>query len=148
MFTRLWRPSWLGRDPFGAGLGHLERDVMEILWQDGPMNVRDVQGRLARPAAYTTVMTTLDRLFKKGFVHRQREGRAFIYRPSCTRGEIEAAVAKRLVSGLLQQGTGAARPLLSNLVDAVADEDAGLLDELEALVKAKRRAGKHPDGAR
>ena len=141
MFTRVWRPSWLGRDPLSAGLGHLERDVMEILWRDGRMTVRHVQGRLARPAAYTTVMTTLDRLFKKGFVHRQREGRAFIYRPSCTRAEIEAAVAKRLVSGLLQQA-GAARPLLSNLVDAVADEDAGLLDELEALVKAKRRAGK------
>jgi predicted transcriptional regulator len=141
MFTRVWRPSWLGRDPLSAGLGHLERDVMEILWRDGRMTVRNVQGRLARPAAYTTVMTTLDRLFKKGFVHRQREGRAFIYRPSCARGEIEATVAKRLVSGLLQQA-GAARPLLSNLVDAVADEDAGLLDELEALVKAKRRAGR------
>jgi predicted transcriptional regulator len=149
MFTRLWRPSRLGRDPLSAGLGHLELDVMEILWRDGRMNVRDVQGRLARPAAYTTVMTTLDRLFKKGFVHRQREGRAFVYRPSCTRAEIEAAVAKRLVSDLMEQGTGAARPLLSNLVDAVADQDAGLLDELEALVKAKRRAGKRgPEGAR
>lgn len=149
MFTGLWRLSWLGRDPLRAGLGHLERDVMEILWRGGRLNVRDVQGKLARPAAYTTVMTTLDRLFKKGFVHRQREGRAFIYRPSCTRAEIEAAVTRRLVSGLLEQGSGAARPLLSNLVDAVADQDAGLLDELEALVKARRRAGtRGPEDAR
>src|SRR5438128_8928980 len=49
-------------------LGPLEITVMEILWQRGESNVRDVAEKLDRPLAYTTVMTTLDRLFKKGLL--------------------------------------------------------------------------------
>ena len=52
-------------------LGPLEVTVMEILWARGESNVRDVVDRLDRPLAYTTVMTTLDRLFKKGLLLRR-----------------------------------------------------------------------------
>jgi predicted transcriptional regulator len=141
MFNGSWRPAWFGRgrDPLRAAFGHLERDVMDVLWRSEAVNVRDVQQRLPRSVAYTTVMTTLDRLFKKGFVDRTREGRAFRYTAVYSREQVEARVAAGLVSGFLHEGSGAARPLLSNLVDAVAEEDAGLLDELEELVREKRR---------
>ena len=140
MFNERWRPAWLGRgrDPLRAALGHLERDVMEIVWGGSAMNVRDVQARLPRSAAYTTVMTTLDRLYKKGFISRTREGRAFVYTATHTRAEVEAAVASGLLTGFLQEDTSRATPLLSNLVDVVAERDDSLLDELEALVRAKR----------
>jgi predicted transcriptional regulator len=139
MFNGLWRPAWLGRgrDPLRAAFGHLERDVMEVMWRDAPLSVRDVQAQLPRAVAYTTVMTTLDRLFKKGFVERERQGRAFVYTSKHSREQIEGAVAAGLLAGILQQGS--ARPLLSNLVDVVADRDAALLDELEALVRERRR---------
>jgi predicted transcriptional regulator len=101
-------------------LGRLEREVMDIVWRGGRVSVRDVQASLSRTVAYTTVMTTLDRLYKKGFVERERDGRAFLYRA-------------------LQSHVEAARPLLSNLVDAVGERDAALLDELELLVKEKRK---------
>lgn len=141
MFNGLWRPAWLGRgrDPLRAALGHLERDVMEVLWRRSPLSVRDVQAALTRTVAYTTVMTTLDRLFKKGFIDRERHGRAFSYRATHSRQQVEGAVAAGLLTGLLQQEGSVARPLLSNLVDAVADRDATLLDELEDLVRSKRR---------
>ena len=113
---------------------------MEIVWRGDPLNVREVQSHLPRTMAYTTVMTTLDRLFKKGFVDRVREGRAFVYTAKHSREEVENAVAAGLLTGFLQ-GNSAARPLLSNLVDVVAERDEALLDELEALVRAKRRAG-------
>ena len=113
---------------------------MEIVWRGDPLNVREVQSHLPRTVAYTTVMTTLDRLFKKGFVDRVREGRAFVYTARHSREEVESAVAAGLLTGFLQ-GSSAARPLLSNLVDVVAERDEALLDELEALVRAKRRAG-------
>jgi predicted transcriptional regulator len=89
--------------------------------------------------AYTTVMTTLDRLFKKGFVARTREGRAFVYCATRTRPQTEAAVASGIVSGLFSGG--AAVPILSNLVDAVGSQDGGadLLDALEEMVRDKRR---------
>ena len=140
MFNGLWRPVWLGRgrDPLRAAFGHLEREVMEVIWRSESPTVRDVQQQLARPAAYTTVMTTLDRLFKKGFVARVRKGRAFLYTAAHTREQVEAAVAAGLLTGFLEEGTRA-RPLLSNLVDAVADQDTALLDELDALVRRKRR---------
>lgn len=142
MFNGSWRPAWFGRgrDPLRAAFGHLERDVMEVLWRRPSGNVRDVQGALPRPIAYTTVMTTLDRLFKKGFVTRGRQGRAFVYTAAYSRDEVQAAVAAGVLTGLFQPGSGAARPLLSNLVNVVAEEDDGLLDELEALIREKRKS--------
>jgi predicted transcriptional regulator len=140
MFNGLWRPVWLGRgrDPLRAAFGHLEREVMAIVWRGDAVCVRDVQQQLSRPAAYTTVMTTLDRLFKKGFVTRARKGRGFVYSAGYTREQVEAAVAAGLLTGFLAEGERA-RPVLSNLVDVVAQHDAALLDELEELVRRKRR---------
>jgi predicted transcriptional regulator len=140
MFKGVWNLSWRqAGDPLRAALGHLEREVMEVVWQTGETTVRQVRAALPRPVAYTTVMTTLDRLFKKGFVVRSRTGRAFLYRPLHTRQQTEAAVASGLVSGLFSRG--AAVPILSNLVDAVGSQDGGadLLDALEEMVRDKRR---------
>jgi predicted transcriptional regulator len=143
MFNGLWRPAWLGRgrDPLRAALGHLERDVMEVIWRVDTATVRDVQERLPRTAAYTTVMTTLDRLFKKGFVERVRQGRAFVYRAAHSREQVETAVTAGLLTGFLGESRRAL-PLLSNLVDAVAEQDETLLDELDALIREKRTAAR------
>ena len=139
MFNGLWRPAWLGRgrDPLRAAFGHLERNVMEIMWQVETASVRDVQTRLPGRPAYTTVMTTLDRLFKKGFVKRERKGRAFLYAAAHSRTQVETAVAAGLLTGFLEEGR--ARPLLSNLVDVVAEQDEALLDELDALIRERKR---------
>jgi predicted transcriptional regulator len=144
MFKGLWtmRGRRAGRDPLGAALGSLEREVMDVMWAGGTFVVREVQARLPRQVAYTTVMTTLDRLFKKGFVTRTRAGRAFSYSASQTREQVEAAVAAGVLSGLLSNRAGAAAmPILSNLVDAVGREEGGLdmLNELERIVREKRR---------
>jgi len=146
MFNGLWRPAWLGRgrDPLRAAFGHLEREVMEVMWQVEAASVRDVQQRLTRTSAYTTVMTTLDRLFKKGFVGRVRKGRAFVYTAAHSREQVQAAVTAGLLTGFLQESSGA-RPLLSNLVDVVAERDEALLDELDALIKEKRRSAARGD---
>ena len=144
MFTRSWR-SILGvlrtpadKDPLAAALGRLERQVMEVVWLHESVSVKDVQTELPRRVAYTTVMTTMDRLFKKGMLDRERDGRAFRYRAAHTRQDVERAVAGGLLRALLEAG-GADRPMLSNLVDAISEKDNALLDELEALVREKRR---------
>ena len=86
-------------------------------------------------------MTTLDRLYKKGFLVRARVGRAYSYRTEHPREQTEASVAAGVLSGLLTQGSGAVMPILSNLVDAVGREEGGLdmLNTLEDLVREKRR---------
>ena len=144
MFTASWRfilgvfkgPS--ATDPLAAALGRLERQVMDVVWQHAHVSVKDVQAGLSRRVAYTTVMTTMDRLFKKGMLARERDGRAFRYKASYTREEMERVVAGGLLRALLDAG-GAARPMLSNLVDAIGEKDKALLDELEQLVREKRR---------
>jgi len=128
---------WGKRPP----LGSLERQVMDVMWAGGEYTVRDVQARLSKPVAYTTAMTTLDRLYKKGLVTRTQSGRAFVYAPAQSREQFETAVANGVVAGLIARRTDAALPILSNLVEAVGDQDdaADLLDALEALVRDKRR---------
>ena len=146
MFKRPWRAFVDGlrdasgqRDTLGAALGRLEREVMEIVWRSGGVNVRDVRAQIPRAVAYTTVMTTLDRLFKKGLLHRERDGRAFVYRAALTQQDMEEAIATGLLRGLLEVDAGRSRPFLSNLVDTIGDRDSALLDELEELVREKRR---------
>jgi predicted transcriptional regulator len=144
MFTSSWRSllalfkAPAANDPLSAALGRLEREVMEVVWRHERVSVKDVQAAIPRPMAYTTVMTTLDRLFKKGMLHRERESRAFRYRAAYTRQDLERAVAAGLLRAMLEPG-GAARPMLSNLVDAIGEQDRALLDELEALIREKRR---------
>ena len=76
-------------------LGDLEREVMTQLWGAGePLTVRQVHERVGhvRELAYTTVMTVLDRLAKKGLVTQERADRAYRYAPAQTREELTAAV--------------------------------------------------------
>ena len=121
-------------------LGVLEREVMAVMWKAGEMSVREACARLGSSVAYTTVMTTMDRLFKKRLLGRRKVGRAFVYSATATRDEMEGAVATELVQSLLQRNGGEPLPILSSLVDAVSDRDRTLLDELERLIREKRRA--------
>jgi predicted transcriptional regulator len=120
-------------------LGHLEATLMEILWARGASTVRDVAPLLDRPLAYTTVMTTLDRLYKKGFLDRRKCERAFIYSPRLSRPEWERKRAGDLVAGFLTGPRPSGELLISCLVDAAGQYDGALLDDLERQIKRKRR---------
>lgn len=117
-------------------LGALERQVLEQVWKSGTMSVRDVQRALGDDSAYTTIMTTLDRLYRKRLLKRRKEGRAFHYSPALSKREFEHSVAKDIIGGLLDRG---AEPIIASIVDAVSDHDRELLDDLERLVREKRR---------
>ncbi len=121
------------------GLGNLEFELMEILWLHGESSVRDVVPRLSRPLAYTTVMTTLDRLFKKGLLDRRKSDRAFFYLPSFTRQEWERQRAGSLVAGFLSGPNTSRELLLSCLLEAVGEHDATLLDDLEKKIRTRRK---------
>ena len=128
-----------------APLGRLEQQVMDDLWGRGrPASVRDVREGLGAALAYTTLMTTLDRLYKKGLLERTKDGRAFVYTPRVSRDQLQRGLLTRALDGLLGRGTEAARPVLSTLVETVGRHDRQLLDELERMVadERKRRGGK------
>jgi predicted transcriptional regulator len=125
-------------------LGRLESRVLELLWRhDGAVTVRCVH--LAFPElAYTTLMTTLDRLYRKGVLVRGRRGRAFAYQPRCSRLELVGELVSGHVTDLLAV-SDASTVILSTLVRAVGRKDAALLDELDALVQAERMRLKMED---
>ena len=120
-------------------LGPLEIHVLETLWSRGESNVRDVASRLSRPLAYTTVMTTLDRLFKKGLLNRHKCERAFLYSPRLSRSEWEHRRAGELVAGFLAVPRPSRELLISCLVEAVGQHDETLLDESEEKIRIKRK---------
>jgi len=116
-------------------LGELEREVMEQIWQRGEASVRDLHDAFGERVAYTTVMTTLDRLYRKRLLDRSKESRAFIYTPRVSREEFERGVAKDMIDGLLGRD---AEPVLACIVEAVSEHNRELLDELDRLVKQKQ----------
>jgi predicted transcriptional regulator len=120
-------------------LGRLEFDLMQILWSHGESNVRDVVQHLDRPLAYTTVMTTLDRLYKKGLLDRRMPDRAFLYSARLTSQEWERQRAESILAGFLAGPHPSRELLLSSFLDAVGEHDAMLLDELERKIRRKRR---------
>ncbi len=126
-------------------LGPLEERLLEALWQRGNATVRDLVDGGCRDLAYTTVMTTLDRLFKKKLLAREAEGRAFRYTPRFTREELHREVAGEAFRQLLDASPASSLPL-SYLVEILTERDAQLLDDLRQVVEAKRRKLRKIDG--
>lgn len=118
--------------------GPLERRVLDELWsRPVAVLVRDLQPAFAG-VAYTTIMTTLDRLYRKGFLTRVKSGRAFAYRPRWTRDELTSTLAGSALASLMPADPDAIRPLISMFVDEVGRRDATLLGELEQQIRRKR----------
>ena len=119
-------------------LGTLESELMERIWDRGETSVRDLHNVLANRLAYTTVMTTLDRLFKKGLLNRRAVGRAFYYSPTISKQDYNHQLTQHLL-GIAIHESGSQEAVLSSFVDFVSESDLKLLDELDELIKAKRR---------
>ena len=136
---RFLRERILGGNQDGFPLGRLELELMQILWSRGESSVREVAHELERQLAYTTVMTTLDRLYKKGFLSRRMVDRAFFYCAQMTQEEWERRRAETIVAEFLAGPRPSRDLLLSSFLDAVGERDTRLLDELEKRIRRKRR---------
>lgn len=125
----------------GAGhvLGELESAVMETLWTKPQQTVIDVEERLRakRDIAHTTVLTTLDRMYRKGYLTRDKQAKAFVYSPRYTRDEFERTMAQEVLGALIGHS---AETAFSTFIDLIGN-DPGALDQLEAKIREKRRQG-------
>jgi predicted transcriptional regulator len=124
-------------------LGNLERAVLEHLWStadahpDG-LTVREVHDEIGveRGLAYTTLMTVLDRMAKKGLVHRERDGRAWRYTPASTRAELTSETLHHTLGELAGDKR---RSALLHFLDESTPEE---IDELKAaLAELESRRG-------
>ncbi len=127
-------------------LGELEAQVMRLIWARGDATVRDILGDLQRdrPIAYTTVMTVMDNLRRKGWLSRRPEGRAYRYEPLVSGEEYSV--------GLMRQALAASsdRPaVLMHFIGELSAEEADALDEAYRRLTGRSPDGpQSPDGAR
>lgn len=117
--------------------GELEASILEIMWKLQNASVQDVLDNLPdeKDLAYTTVMTVMDRLSKKGLLEREKQGRKFIYTPSYSKKKLEKKMFNSLFTSLLKDW---GKPALAHFIDSVSKEDIKALDELEQLIESKR----------
>jgi predicted transcriptional regulator len=119
------------------GFGDLEAVVMQRVWDHGgPVTVREVFDELSktRPIAYTTVMSTMDNLHRKGWLARERDGKAYRYTAVASREEYSA----RLMGEALTEA-GDTEAVLSHFVAAM---DGGQAEALRAVLD--KLAGRRP----
>ena len=129
-----------GKTGIQAMLFDLEAEIMEIVWSKSwqIFTVSQVHAELERrrEIAYTTVMTTVDRMFAKELLTRRRQGKRYQYRPVMSRQQFCRAMAHEVFESLPDLGREAA---LALLVDRVSAADEAELASLEALIHARRK---------
>jgi predicted transcriptional regulator len=115
----------------------LELEILKILWRDGESPVRHVRDALAplRDLAYTSVMTTMSIMKRKGYLKRRRDGKSFYYSPLVTEEETSRGMLSDLVERVFD---GSARALMVNLLEAEGIA-GGEIEELRALINEKAR---------
>lgn len=122
-----------------ASLFDFEAEIMEIVWGRAMKNFsvhalhEILQER--REVAYTTVMTTLNRLCEKEILERVKDGRRFLYRPRLSRAEFIRQMTRNVMNSLPPLGQNEA---VSMLVERVSSSDEAALDALEALIQKQR----------
>ena len=121
-----------------SALGRREREVLSVLRELGSATVQQVVDRLSASLAYTTVMTTLDRLFRKGLLQRTKQNRAFLYSAALSAMDLEGQRAEHLIRRFFSESDEQPEVLVSCLVDAVNHYDTELLDRLESSIREAR----------
>ncbi|MBP7675333.1 MAG: BlaI/MecI/CopY family transcriptional regulator [Thermoanaerobaculia bacterium] len=123
--------------PRPGPLTEVELEIMHVVWELGDATVKQVHEVLStrRPVAYTTVMTMLGLLAKKGHLKREESGRAFVYRPAHPKGRVVSRMLDDFVEKVFR---GSARPLVLALL-----EDRKISKrELDEIVRLAREAEK------
>ena len=103
-------------------MGPLEREAMQILWSAGELSVRQVMQKLPAKRAYTTIMTTVARLYTKGFLKRRAQGRKFLYSPRITLEQWQHRAARAATTRFLATPDTPRELLVACLLAAIAPD--------------------------
>ena len=129
------------QDGLRTSLFDLEAEIMELVWDEGwtEFAVSDVHTALERrrDVAYTTIMTTVSRLFDKELLARHKVGRKYVYEVRMTRPEFVDAMTREVLHCLPPVSSEAA---LAMLVERVAEADDAELERLEVMIRDRRKA--------
>lgn len=118
-----------------SGLGELEREVMQMVWQRGRMTAEEIRERLERPLKDSTIRTVLRRLEEKGYVTHTVENRTFVYEPAEPRQVVAGRAVKRIVDWFCD---GSVEDLLVGMVDSKVLDRKELQRLAERIAAAKK----------
>lgn len=120
-------------------LTDLETDIMNIVWQQRKVTVRDVYETLreTRPLAYTTVLTVLGTLTEKGVVQREMKDRTYVYRPRVSHKEAVNRSVQYLADKFFE---GSARSLAAHMIES-QELSPQELEELHRMIEDKLKEG-------
>jgi BlaI family transcriptional regulator, penicillinase repressor len=116
----------------------LELEILKVLWEESPLPVREVRERLARPLTHSSVITMLNIMVRKGFLRRQKEGKAFLFAPKVAKENVSGGFVGDLLSRVFD---GSPQALVLNLLET-AELDAEELAELRRLINRKAKEQK------
>ncbi|WP_391119809.1 BlaI/MecI/CopY family transcriptional regulator [Psychrobacillus sp. L3] len=118
--------------------GPLEAKIMDILWNDVKMTIKDVQQVLNREKLtnFNTVMTVMNRLVEKGILQKRVEGRSFLYQPIQTRHEFLNTQSREMTNELMDEFGSV---VVSHMLDALEDVDDALVAKLELKIKELKK---------
>ena len=114
----------------------MELAIMNILWDYGPLSVHEVQAKLPRESAYTTVQTTLNTMEKKGRTKRTLSGRAYVYKASISRELAMNSAVRDLVNRMF---AGSSESLVMSLVKS-EQIDEETFERLRRVIKSRGKA--------
>ncbi len=121
------------KDKKPSPFGELEEKVMDILWNKGNATVKEVNEQLSKKGekyAYTTIMTILDRLYKKGILDREKEGKGYRYFPKISKKEFEEMVTEKVISDILKANPETAVAAFSGIIEELSEDEIKKLKEM------------------
>jgi BlaI family transcriptional regulator, penicillinase repressor len=119
-----------------AQLPPMELAIMNVLWDEGPSTVQEVQARLAGNPAYTTVQTILNTMVKKQRTRRTLQGKAYVYHPVLSRELAMGSAIRDLVERMF---AGSIETLLMNLLKTEQLDDETFRRLKRAIAKREER---------
>lgn len=119
-------------------LGELELALLEVLWANSGLSAKQLQS--LRPTdqatSLSTIQSTLERLYRKSLLTREKQGHAYVYSPKLARSELLG----RLIGGVIRKlHTGSLDPILSSFVDFADRMDEQTLDRLDELIQQRKQ---------
>jgi len=117
-----------------------ELEVLQVIWQQGPSTVREVMNILNkhRPRAYTSVMSLMETMAKKGQLGQKRRGRAFVYSAKLSRRKALSDMVKDLVSRAFD---GSASSLVAHLLEHSTPDDDELAEIRKVIAEFSKKGG-------
>lgn len=136
--TSTFKPHKAG---LGRVLGDLEKSVMDVLWEKGEATGRGVFEEIGkdRSLAFTTVLTVMDRLLKKGFIKRIKRGKLFVYAPSMSKEDFVKQVSREVLQGILDISASSAA---SSFVDILYKTSPEEIERLSKLIEERKKSSK------